>query len=112
MKNNALRNQRLTDRGIRAAKSGERPYLIPDGDGLYLRVQPGGARSWIVRLYRGGRARDMGLGPYPEITLAAAREMALEARRAALRGDDPIASRQRVKAVPTFREAADAYIEL
>ena len=102
---------KLTDRGIRALKSRERPYLASDGDGLFLRVQPGGGRSWIVRLYRGGKPRDMGVGPYPEMTLAAARDAALEARRAAMRGDDPISSRQRVRAVPTFREAAEAYIE-
>jgi Arm DNA-binding domain len=43
---------------------------------LYFRVAPGGARGWIFRFSRDGRTRDMGLGGFPEITLAAARKLA------------------------------------
>ena len=46
-------------------------------------VWPTGARPWVLRYQIRKRRRDMGLGPYPEITLARAREKALEARRLA-----------------------------
>jgi integrase len=74
-----------------------------------LVVKPSGARSWVLRYQLNGRRRDMGLGPYPEITLAVAREKALKARRHLVGGTDPLT----VRPVPTltFREAAEALIE-
>ena len=75
-----------------------------DGRGLMLVVKPSGARSWVLRYQLNGRRRDMGLGPYPEVTLSAAREKALVARRQIVEGVDPLDT-------PTpqsisFREAA------
>jgi integrase len=52
----------------------------------------------------------MGLGPYPEITLARAREKAMEARRLVKEGIDPLADRRRSKGL-TFKAAAEALIE-
>ena len=75
-----------------------------DGRGLMLIVKPSGARSWVLRYQLDGRRRDMGLGPYPEVTLAAAREKALAARRQLVEGVDPLnvpATR-----LTTFRDAA------
>src|SRR3954447_4273740 len=98
----------LTDRAVRTALPGRH------GDdtvrGLMLVVQPGGSRSWVLRYQMAGRRRDMGLGPYPEITLARAREKAMEARRLAKEGRDPLAERARVPAL-TFKTAAGALIE-
>src|SRR5262244_4658877 len=51
-----------------------------DGGGLYLRVAPGGAKGWIFRYGGRGRRRDMGLGGYPAISLAKARELAPRSR--------------------------------
>lgn len=99
---------RLTDRTVKAAPPGRR------GDdavrGLMLAVQPGGSRSWVLRYQMAGRRRDMGLGPYPEVGLARAREKAMEARRLAKDGRDPLAERARVPAL-TFRAAAEALVE-
>jgi integrase len=61
-----------------------------DGGGLYLRVVPPTECSWIFRYMLAGRARTMGLGPFPEVTLAQAREKSLEARRLKIEGKDPI----------------------
>lgn len=61
-----------------------------DGDGLYLQVTTGEAKSWIYRFALAGRRREMGLGPYPAVTLAAARLVASEARALAQAGKDPI----------------------
>lgn len=106
---------RLTDIKIRSLKA---PGLYADGNGLYLRVQAAGAKSWIFR-YRssdGGRLRDMGMGSYPAISLAAAREIAAEANATRKRGNDPIETRDRQKtATPctsamTFDKAAEQYI--
>ena len=81
------------------------PGLHGDGGTLYLRVAPGGSRSWIQRLTINGKRRDVGLGGWPLVTLAEARELAFENRRLARRGGDPLAGRRRVK-VPTFEQAA------
>ena len=76
-----------------------------------LLVRDSGSRSWVFRYQLGGRRRDMGLGPYPEISLAEARDRALQARRVIKRdGKDPIAERRRGKA-KTFKETAEALIE-
>ena len=98
----------LTDRTVRTAAVGRH------GDdavrGLLLVVKPSGARSWLLRYQLAGRRRDMGLGPYPEITLARAREKALDARRLVKEGIDPLASRRRDKGL-TFKAAAGALIK-
>jgi integrase len=88
----------LTDRTVAAARpgrNGKRVYRLSDGNGLLLQVKPGGGKSWTVRLTQGGRRRDVGLGSYPEIGLADARRLAIEARRLALEGWDPAIERDR-----------------
>ena len=108
--------RRLTARGVDSLKE---PGRYGDGgrSGLWLRVTEGGNKSWIFRFMRHGRAREMGLGPYPEVTLADARELALEARRLLRRGIDPIDDRKRRKAENlvaageiAFAEAARRYV--
>ena len=44
-----------------------------DGDGLYLNVARSGRKSWVQRIVVYGRRRDIGLGPYPAVSLARAR---------------------------------------
>jgi integrase len=100
---------KLTDRTVKAVGPGRHR----DGEvrGLYLVVRPTGTRAWVLRYQRGGRRRDMGLGPHPEIGLADAREKALDARRLIKRDHkDPIAERGRTK-VKTFKETAKVLIE-
>src|SRR5438045_9085297 len=70
----------------------ERGYY-GDGGGLYLRVAPRGAKGWIFRYGGRGRRRDMGLGGYPAISLAKARELASGCRNALAAGVDPIEAR-------------------
>ena len=81
------------------------PGLHGDGGTLYLHVAPRGSKSWIQRLTVNGTRRDIGLGGWPLVTLAEARDLAFENRRLARRGGDPLADKRRTKA-PTFREAA------
>ena len=54
--------------------------VLHDGGGLYLRVSPTGSKSWVFRFQIDG-SRDMGLGPYPDISLAEARGKATEHRK-------------------------------
>ncbi len=102
---------KLTDVRVRkTAQTG----LHNDGYGLYLKVTDGDARSWIFRFKIGGRTRDMGLGPYPEISLADAREKAADARKLTRQGIDPIEARRADGGAAkgmTFDKAAAAYIQ-
>lgn len=81
-----------------------------DGRGLYLYVKHSGSRSWVLRYQVSGKRRDLGLGPYPDITLAMAREKALEARQLIAAGGDPIAAKRQAKP-KTFKDAAMELID-
>lgn len=64
----------------------------------------------MLRYQVDGRRRDLGLGAYPDVSLAMARERAAEARRLIANGEDPIAQKQQAKP-KTFRDAALELIE-
>jgi integrase len=99
--------RKLTDVAVRSAKNAGR---YSDGGGLYLNVGPGGSKSWLfLWTPAGGKRREMGLGPYPAVSLAAAREKAEACRRLAAEGRDPIAERDRLTA-QSFRQAAEACV--
>ena len=98
---------KLTAAGIKALS---RPGLHGDGGTLYLNVAPGGSKSWIQRITIDGRRRDIGLGGFPLVSLAEARQKAFENRKQAREGGDPLAEKRRA-AVPTFREAAERTFE-
>ena len=87
-----------------------KPGRYGDGGTLFLNIAPGGSKSWIQRLAIDGKRHDIGLGGFPLVTLAEAREAAFENRRLARRGDDPLATKRRARA-PTFREAAERTFE-
>jgi integrase len=90
-----------------------------DGGNLYLQVAPGGTKSWVFRYKENGRARDMGLGPLHTVTLAEAREKALEQRKLRLEGIDPIEQRKHQRQavalaamkVTTFGTCVEQYLQ-
>lgn len=86
----------LTVKAAAAAKAGSTRRELPDGylPGLYLVVQPSGAKSWAVRYRHNGRTRKLTLGRYPVLSLADARDKAREALAVADAGDDPVAERR------------------
>ena len=91
-----------------------RPGVYGDGRGgrgLSLRVHRtvNGriSKTWRQRVRIEGRLTSVGLGPYPEVTLAEARRKALDNGRAVRHGGDP-----RGRGVPTFAEAAEGTIKL
>jgi hypothetical protein len=71
------------------------PGKYEDGGGLRFVHRPDGSKAWTLRFTVYGRRREMGLGPYPAISLKIARDMAAEARQMAKQGIDPIAQRQK-----------------
>ena len=87
--------------------------------GLALQVTAAGARSWTLRVVIGGKRRDMGLGGYPEVPLAQAREKGRNARELIRQGIDPIARQQAaasalrasVADALTFKQCATAYMK-
>ena len=81
------------------------PGRHSDGNGLILAVTGTGSRSWVQRITIDGKRRDIGLGGYPTVTLAQAREAAVANRAIARRGGNPLAHRDRA-GEPTFEAAA------
>jgi integrase len=88
----------------------KKPGRHGDGDGLFLQVGTGGAASWIVRVQKDGRRRDIGLGSAKKVSLTLARERAAAARTDLEMGIDPVAKRKKESGIPTFREAASQYM--
>jgi integrase len=85
-----------------------KPGKYCDGNGLYLMVDPTGAKRWIVRTVILGKRCDIGLGSTRLVTLAEAREEAVRIRKKARAGEDPLTDRRRATLVaPTFKEAAE-----
>src|SRR5262245_14377898 len=81
----------LTIRAIETIKPSPSRREIPDAylPGLYLVLQPSGAKSWAVRYRSSGRPRKHTLGPWPALDLKAARTLGAKALRAAAEGRDP-----------------------
>ncbi len=78
-----------------------------DGNGLYLIVDPSGAKRWMLRTVVMGKRRDIGLGGLSLVSLAEAREEAMRLRKIARQHGDPIAERRKARrVVPTFEQTA------
>ena len=104
---------RLSALEVRAAT---KPGYHPDGRGLYLQVAASGSKSWIFRFTLNKKAHEMGLGSYPDVTLAKARTLATEKRLMTADGVNPIKERNKGVAViqrqRTFAECAAEYYAL
>ena len=96
---------RLSARRVETAGPGKHN----DGHGLMLLVKESGARSWVLRCQVNGRRRDVGLGSWPDVTLAVARDKAIETRRLMRQGGDPVAAKRRALTT-CFQDAAAALI--
>ena len=93
----------LSDAAIRRVKPTEKQQKLSDGGGLFLLVHPNGSRYWRWKYRFNGKEKLLGMGIYPEVTLAKAREAREDARRLLASGVDP--SEQRKAAAAT--KAAD-----
>ncbi|WP_149142988.1 tyrosine-type recombinase/integrase [Gemmobacter caeruleus] len=87
--------------------------------GLLLQVTPTGGKTWVLRITIAGKRAEIGLGGYPTVTLAQARDKAREARDQISRGVDPRAERRAARAAlalaanrsMTFAEAMDKFLD-
>jgi integrase len=117
---------RLTARKVATANPprGRQWAVIPDGGNLLLQVSAGAQgrvnKSWLFKYQLGFRRREMGLGPYPDVSLAEARQKAHELRAQLREGVDPLEAKhehrrallaERARTV-SFRECAEMYIRL
>lgn len=95
-----------------------KPGMYSDGNGLNLRVERTGTKQWVQRVTVAGKRTVLGLGGYPAVSLADARELAAANQRTIKQGRDPLvekrqaAEEQRRPAVPSFSEAAARVIEI
>jgi integrase len=105
----ALMSNQLTAIEVERMPAASVRQEIPDEHGLYLVVQPSGAKSWAFR-YRdlAGRSRKLTLGPYPSVDLKQARKLALKAAAAVAEGRDPAGEKREAK-VEAARAATDAF---
>jgi len=118
----ARKLNQLKDPEVRKATE---PGTYCDGGGLELQVTATGSRNWVMRYMLAGKRRQMGLGGYPTISLADARQKAADARKLLEGGIDPLAARDAARAAAaaaeeaakveaakrrTFRQCAEAYI--
>ena len=106
------RPKRLSASFVRTVKQPGRYGDGHGGHGLSLLVKPrahgGVAKSWSQRLRINGRPCNLGLGPFPIVNLAEAREAALENARAVYQGHDP----RQGSTTPSFDEAAEIVIKM
>ncbi len=95
----------LTHLQITSAKPKAKPYRLTDGQGLVLVIQASGSKLWRFRYRYGGRQKTLHLGPWPEVSLAEAREKGRQARKAVASGIDPVLEKKRAKVVAKFAAA-------
>lgn len=103
-------HNRLTDLILKQAKKGDRPC---DGDGLNFYCTAPGRGSWVYRYRRWGKVLYMGLGSYPDVSIAKARTKRDEAHQHLIDGRDPIFARDndKLNAGTTFRDWSEKFIK-
>ena len=105
----------LTNLKIRSAAIGKK---LHDGSGLYLTLSARGRGKWTIRYMINRKAKEIGLGRYPELSLADARKKHFEARILIAEGKDPLAERRNAQeklkrdALTKFSDIAENYINL
>lgn len=82
-----------------------------DGQGLWLIKRERHAGKWVLRLVIKGQRREMGLGRWPDVSIAEARETAAKFRRDCRQGQDPISERRKARR-PVTRVTLKQAVEL
>ncbi|GAA4496594.1 tyrosine-type recombinase/integrase [Gluconacetobacter tumulicola] len=106
----------LTDAAIKALKPQSKMYKVADRDGMYVRVMPSGAISFRLDYRLNGRRETVYLGKYGRdgISLARARELCIDARRAVSEGRSPAIEKQRekrrIKEAKSFGEFSEKWL--
>ncbi|ABN90776.1 phage integrase [Burkholderia pseudomallei] len=106
----------LTDTAVKNAKPAAKPYKLTDGGGMYLLVQPNGAKYWRMAYRLHGKQKLLAIGVYPAVGLATARERRDDARKKVAAGIDPSAAKRvekrvaRLAASNTFEAVAHGWM--
>lgn len=99
MKRSEIKRRPLADTTLASLESEAAAYRELDSAGLYFRVKPNGGKSWELRYKKpDGKWSWLGLGGYPEVSGALARQKAAELKADASAGRNPLASKQARKA--------------
>lgn len=89
----------LTEAGVKAISEPGRYRAAPT---LFLFCKTSGAKSWVQRVVVNGKRQDLGLGPWPVVTLAKARRRAHENLVLIEDGGHPLAQKRKTSAPPKF----------
>lgn len=88
---------RLTEKTIKNAPPGERPYKLFDGGGLHLFITPRGGKYWRYRYRFDGQDCTLSLGVYPKVRLKQARQLHRDAQSLLAQDTDPHRHKQKRK---------------
>lgn len=102
------RAQPLT--AVRVRNAGPGRHHDGGGLGLFLEVDANGSRRWGQRITIHGKRRELGLGGWPIVGLAEAREAAMRNKRMVQSGGDPLAEKRKARAEITFADAVERYL--
>lgn len=116
----AIEIKRLSHAISKDGKPYNAMHAVGGVSGLLLQVTPTGSKSWILRTFVGEKRRDIGLGGYPDVSLADARIKAQAAKEQIELGFDPVETKRTAKRALidaqrqtiTFEDAARRYIEM
>jgi integrase len=106
-----MATQLLSDTTLKSAKPSSKPIRLSDGGGLYLLVQPTGAKWWRLDYSFAGKRKTLSLGVYPSVTLSNARKKTEEARQQVANGADPSDTRKEAKEIQKSLLDAERRIE-
>jgi integrase len=103
----------LSEIQIKKAKAAERPYKLADGEGLFLLVQKNGSKLWRLKYRYHGKEKLLSFGAYPEVGIAAARELKKVAKGVLAEGRDPMVHKpgRDFEEAKTFRAIATMWHE-
>lgn len=102
----------LTDSQCRSAKAGEKARKLFDGGGLHLYISPKGSKTWRLAYRFDGRPQTMSFGPYPEVSLAEARQRRDDAKAKLRDHINPIEHRKPSKQTNiSLEDANESYWE-
>jgi len=114
------RTKPLTNTEVKNAKPKDKVYKLSDGDGLQLRIKPNGNRSWLLDYIKPvtKKRTSIGLGGYPDVSLADARKVRTDFRKLLKQDIDPkeykeeYARKQSEAALNTFAHVAANWFEV
>ena len=93
---------KLTDRQIKTAEIKPKSYKLTDGKGLFLLIEPNGSKKWRYKYSYIGKEKQLGLGIYPAVGLADARQERQRLRELLDKNIDPSAERKTEKRLAKF----------